>query len=112
MRHFDGGVEGVLQVPPNVESHVSTLGRDPFKVILYLLSTGSRIFFLAVGADGSSATMGLDSSVQTYIEHLHWGLILLKVPQLFLHGTAVTTESRIAPCDDRPISQDGGKSSL
>ena len=36
-------------------------------------------------------------------------LDLLHVLQLLLHRTAVTTRACIAPCDDRPISQGGGK---
>ena len=43
-------------------------------------------------------------------QHVQRRWILLHDPQLVLHGTAVTTTAWIAPCDDRPICQDGGKS--
>ena len=38
--------------------------------------------------------------------------ILLDALQLVLHGTAVTTQLRSAPGDDRPICQGGGKSRM
>ena len=35
---------------------------------------------------------------------------MLPVPQLVLHTTTVASTGSVAPCDDRPISEDGSKS--
>ena len=49
------------------------------------------------------------TAAYTHIQPVHQCWMLLDILQLVLHGTAVTTIACTAPCDHRPIAQDGAK---